>query len=173
MKSSSPPVSLHFSRDFRAEAGSEFATEDCLNDRIFLAGLLGGIAMFFWTYAANTVLPLGNIGIRRLPNESAVLDVLQRNIAEHSGISPGSDRRRIRRTRNSGRGFPLRGAGRPTCSEETDIRGHRAPMVLAEATLEGYVVNDRLCVHAASSWEKQSNLDVIYLLPATGRLAQR
>lgn len=53
--------------------------------------------MFFWTYAANTVLPLGNIGIRRLPNESAVLDVLQRNIAEHSGISPGSDRRRIRR----------------------------------------------------------------------------
>jgi hypothetical protein len=53
--------------------------------RIFLAGLLGGIGMFFWTFAAYTLLPLGNIGISRLPNESAVLGVLQHSIAERSG----------------------------------------------------------------------------------------
>ena len=60
-------------------------------NRIFLAGLLGGIAMFFWTFVAYTLLPLGNIGIRRLPNEPAVLDALQRYIAEHSGayLFPG------------------------------------------------------------------------------------
>lgn len=60
-------------------------------NRIFLAGLLGGMAMFFWTFVAYTLLPLGNVGIRRLPNEPAVLDALQKNIAEHSGayLFPG------------------------------------------------------------------------------------
>jgi len=59
--------------------------------RIFLAGLLGGIGMFFWTFAAYTLLPLGNIGIRSLPDEAAVLRVLQHSIAEHSGayLFPG------------------------------------------------------------------------------------
>jgi hypothetical protein len=33
--------------------------------RIFLAGLLGGLGMFFWTFAAYTLLPLGNFGISR------------------------------------------------------------------------------------------------------------
>jgi len=46
-------------------------------NRIFLAGLLGGIAMFIWTYLAYTALPLGGIGLRRLPNESAVLEANQ------------------------------------------------------------------------------------------------
>jgi hypothetical protein len=55
-------------------------------NRIFLAGLLGGIAMFIWTHIAYTVLPLGNIGLRKLPNETVVLDALQKNIAENSGI---------------------------------------------------------------------------------------
>jgi hypothetical protein len=30
-------------------------------NRIFLAGLLGGIAMFIWTYLAYAALPLGGI----------------------------------------------------------------------------------------------------------------
>jgi hypothetical protein len=55
-------------------------------NRIFLAGLLGGIAMFIWVYISWTVLPLGSIGLRKLPNETAVLDALQKNIAENSGI---------------------------------------------------------------------------------------
>ena len=55
-------------------------------NRIFLAGLLGCISMFTWEYIAYTALPLGFIGFRKLPNETAVLAALQNNIAENSGI---------------------------------------------------------------------------------------
>jgi hypothetical protein len=56
-------------------------------NRIFLAGLLGGIAMFSWEHFAYTTLPLSfTTGFLRLPNETVVLDVMQKNIAENSGI---------------------------------------------------------------------------------------
>jgi len=55
-------------------------------DRIFLAGLLGGIAMFTWVYISWTVLPVGSVGLRKLPDETAVLQALQKHIAENSGI---------------------------------------------------------------------------------------
>ncbi len=48
--------------------------------RIFLAGLLGGIAMFIWTSIAHMALPLGEAGIREIPNEAAVLGAMQSNI---------------------------------------------------------------------------------------------
>jgi len=54
--------------------------------RILLATLLGGIVMFIWEHIAYTVLPLGVTGFRTLPNETALLDGLQKNIAENSGI---------------------------------------------------------------------------------------
>ena len=50
--------------------------------RIFLAGLLGGIAMFIWTSIAHMALPLGDAGIREIPNEAAVLSAMQSGIAE-------------------------------------------------------------------------------------------
>jgi hypothetical protein len=49
--------------------------------RIFLAGLLGGVAMFIWVTIAHMVLPLGEAGTSEVPNESAVLEVLQTNIS--------------------------------------------------------------------------------------------
>jgi len=55
-------------------------------NRIFLAGLLGGIAMFGWSYLAYTALPVGKIGLRRMPNEIALLETLQKEIAENSGV---------------------------------------------------------------------------------------
>jgi hypothetical protein len=56
-------------------------------NRIFLAGLLGGIAMFLWEHLAYTTLPRSfTTDFRTLPNETAVLDVMQKNIAENSGI---------------------------------------------------------------------------------------
>ena len=56
-------------------------------NRIFLAGLLGGIAMFLWQHFAYTALPLSfTTGFHKLPNETTVLDVMQKNIAENSGI---------------------------------------------------------------------------------------
>jgi len=55
-------------------------------NRIFFAGLLGGVAMFLWGYTSWNALPLGSAGLRKLPNETAVLDALQKDIAENSGI---------------------------------------------------------------------------------------
>jgi len=55
-------------------------------NRIFLAALLGAIAMFTWVYVAYELLPIGGIGLHKLPNEIAVLEALQKNIAENSGI---------------------------------------------------------------------------------------
>jgi hypothetical protein len=54
--------------------------------RIFLAGLLGGIAMFIWTSLAHMVLPLGETGVREMPNESNVLAAMQSNISSDSGF---------------------------------------------------------------------------------------
>lgn len=54
--------------------------------RVFLAALLGAIAMFIWTFIAHMALPLGEAGIREIPNETAVLSAMQSNIAEKAGF---------------------------------------------------------------------------------------
>ena len=54
--------------------------------RIFLAALLGAIAMFIWTSIAHMALPLGEAGIREIPNEAAVLSAMQSSIAEKAGL---------------------------------------------------------------------------------------
>jgi hypothetical protein len=54
--------------------------------KILLAGILGGIAMFIWTTIAHLALPLGEAGIREIPNESAVLDAMQNNIGAQTGL---------------------------------------------------------------------------------------
>ena len=57
-----------------------------MNTRIILAGFLGGIAMFIWTSLAHMALPLGEAGVRELPNESAVLSALRTNLGEKRGL---------------------------------------------------------------------------------------
>jgi len=57
-----------------------------MTKRILLAGVLGGIAMFIWTSIAHMALPLGEAGIREIPNEQAVLAAMQTNIGEKSGL---------------------------------------------------------------------------------------
>ncbi len=54
--------------------------------KILLAGILGGIVMFIWTSIAHMVLPLGEAGISEIPNEKTVLDTMQSNIGEKSGL---------------------------------------------------------------------------------------
>ena len=54
--------------------------------RILLAGILGGIVMFIWTSIAHMVLPLGEAGINEIPNESAVLGVMQSSIGDKAGL---------------------------------------------------------------------------------------
>src|SRR6478609_3691058 len=48
-----------------------------------LAGVLGGLAFFFWSYVAHDVLPLGKAGIKEIPNEQAVLSSMKANMPEH------------------------------------------------------------------------------------------
>ena len=52
----------------------------------FAAGILGGVAMFIWTSIAHMVLPLGEAGVREIPNEQAALAPLQQNIGDQSGL---------------------------------------------------------------------------------------
>jgi hypothetical protein len=50
--------------------------------RVLLAGLLGGLATFAWSFISHMVLPLGEAGVRTLPNEEAVLADLRGSIPE-------------------------------------------------------------------------------------------
>lgn len=54
--------------------------------RIFLAGLLGGIAMFAWTSLAHLALPLGTTGVQEIPNEAPVLAAMQASLGQNSGF---------------------------------------------------------------------------------------
>ena len=60
--------------------------------RIIIAGIVGGIVMFFWGAFSHTVLPLGEVGIKMLPNEAAVMSTLKSNITEPAiYFDPGMD----------------------------------------------------------------------------------
>ena len=54
--------------------------------RAFLAAILGGIAMFIWSFVAHDLLPLGETGIREFKNEAPMLDVLKTNLGDASGL---------------------------------------------------------------------------------------
>ena len=54
--------------------------------RVFLAGILAGIAMFFWGFVGHDVLPLGKVGVQEIPNEQSVLSALQSGIGDKSGF---------------------------------------------------------------------------------------
>jgi hypothetical protein len=57
-----------------------------MTKRVFFAGVLGGIAMFIWTSIAHMLLPLGEAGVREIPNEQAVLGAMQSNIGDKTGL---------------------------------------------------------------------------------------
>jgi hypothetical protein len=51
-----------------------------MTTRIFIAGILGGIVMFIWSWIGHDLLPLGHAGISELPNEQAVRDAMTANL---------------------------------------------------------------------------------------------
>jgi hypothetical protein len=53
--------------------------------RILIAGIIGGIVMFIWSFIAHELLPLGELGIKVMPNEDAVTSALQTSL----GADPG------------------------------------------------------------------------------------
>jgi hypothetical protein len=64
----------------------EFGIWCSMTTRIFFAGVLGGIVMFIWTSIAHVALPLGDAGIREIPNEPAVLAAMQSSIGNSTGL---------------------------------------------------------------------------------------
>jgi hypothetical protein len=57
-----------------------------MSARVLLAGILGGIAMFIWSFIAHDLLPLGEIGMRQFDNEDHVLDTLKTDLGDAAGI---------------------------------------------------------------------------------------
>ena len=55
-------------------------------NRPVLAGILGGIGMFLWSSVAHMALPLGDVGIREIPNEEAVLAPMSATLGHESGM---------------------------------------------------------------------------------------
>lgn len=64
-----------------------------MTKRIFLAGLLGGIAMYVWSSIAHIVTPLSTIGFSQMSNEQPVLDALHAALGSANGLYsyPGMD----------------------------------------------------------------------------------
>lgn len=54
--------------------------------KVILAGILGAIAMFIWTAIAHMALPLGEAGVRELPDEEAFLYAMGMTLSDHRGL---------------------------------------------------------------------------------------
>lgn len=54
--------------------------------RILLAAVLGGLVMFIWAALAHAVLPLGQMGMKPLPNEAAAVAGLKAAVADKPGL---------------------------------------------------------------------------------------
>lgn len=56
-----------------------------MKKRMFFGALLGGIAMFTWSSISHLVLPLGEVGIATMPNETPVMEAMAEHLSE-SGL---------------------------------------------------------------------------------------
>ena len=60
--------------------------------RILMAAVFGGVAIFIWGFLSHAVLPLGQVGIKVLPDEAAVMSSMQSTItAPGFYFFPGMD----------------------------------------------------------------------------------
>jgi hypothetical protein len=57
-----------------------------MSTRILVAGVLGGIAMFIWSFIAHDLLPLGEIGMRQFREEGPMLDAMKTNLGDAEGL---------------------------------------------------------------------------------------
>ncbi len=57
-----------------------------MTTRAFVAAILGGIAMFIWSFMAHDLLPLGETGMREFKDEAAMLDALKTNLGDAGGL---------------------------------------------------------------------------------------
>jgi hypothetical protein len=53
-----------------------------MGTRILIAGIVGGIVMFCWGAVSHTALPLGDMGLKSIPNEPVVMSALTQSFTE-------------------------------------------------------------------------------------------
>lgn len=53
-----------------------------MTKKILLGGVVGGIVIFVWSAISHIVLPLGEVGIKDLPNEEMVVTAMRANITD-------------------------------------------------------------------------------------------
>lgn len=53
-----------------------------MTKKIVIGGVLAGIVLFVWSAIAHMLLPIGQMGIRTIPNEDAVIAAMKANIKE-------------------------------------------------------------------------------------------
>ena len=53
-----------------------------MGKRVVIGGILGGLTMFVWLFVAHEFLPLGELGVREIPNEAPVLSAMQSSIPQ-------------------------------------------------------------------------------------------
>jgi len=57
-----------------------------MSARTFMAGLLGGVTMFVWMFVAHMLLPLGEAGVKEIPNEASLLSAMHMSMGSESGV---------------------------------------------------------------------------------------
>ncbi len=70
-----------------------------MSKRIWLAGILGGLAMFIWTFIAHMAMPLGQAGVQQIENEQPLLAAMQSTLNAPGlflfpRMTPGADQAR-------------------------------------------------------------------------------
>jgi len=51
-----------------------------MNRRVIVAGILAGLTVFVWSAVSHMALPLGEIGVQPIPNESAMMATFDQNV---------------------------------------------------------------------------------------------
>jgi hypothetical protein len=64
-----------------------------MGKRVILAGILAGVGMFVWSTIAHVALPLGEAGVKRVPNEPSLLGPMRATLGDAGGfyIFPSAD----------------------------------------------------------------------------------
>ncbi len=57
-----------------------------ITTRIFLAALLGAVAMFAWTAIAHMALPLGEAGVQNTMDDDALLSAMKTTVKDKDGL---------------------------------------------------------------------------------------
>ena len=54
--------------------------------RLILAGIAGGITVFFWGFVAHMLLPLGTMGFKAPANEDVVIEAMKTGLGSESAV---------------------------------------------------------------------------------------